>query len=336
MKKVKILLSAALVGAALFSFAACKQESANTFLAPVAPTNPDVDEDDDEADTDALSAAEQSVDYITGTADNAKVNKQNTTENNLRNLPVLKTNHYGSRAKIIQENISATTSHGQMGYAFNVIYHKATDKKPNGDDYGVNTADFTVVATTYAGGAVCYISAFRNITNFQGTNFGVPANTDSSTNVFNSSNDPDGSRFRACTEACEYEIVKFPAVKSGEDAIVGKRTANLTKFKYDSEAKTFTTTINVSAENDGSYKVTFYDPAKVLKDTGSWISNSKISKLAATDYEEYTIPAGVTGYTTRTQAKLGIYSNVYPNQTLKGSWRLSAIKGEAEVEEFED
>lgn len=334
MKKVKILLSAALVGAALFSFAACKQESANTFLAPVAPTNPDVD--DDQADSDDLSAADQAADYILGYASNATVNKQNETSSNLRNLPILKTKHYGSRAKIIQENISETTSHGQMGYAFNVIYHKATDKKPNGDDYGVNTADFTVVATTYAGGAVCYISAFRNITNFQGTNFGVPANTNSSTHVFDSSNDPDGSRFRACEEACEYEIVKFPAVKSGEDAIVGKRTANLTKFKYDSEAKTFTTAINVTAETDGSYKVYFYDPARVLKDNGSWISSFKLNQLTDADYVFYTIPAGVTGYNKKTQANLGIYANVYPNQTLKGSWRLSGIKGEAEVEEFED
>lgn len=329
MKKVKILLTAALVGAALFSFAACKQESANTFLAPVAPTNPDVD--DDQADNDDLSAAEQAADYITGTAANATVNKQNTTENNLRNLPILKTKHYGSRAKIIQENISETTSHGQMGYAFNVIYHKATDKKPNGDDYGANTADFTVVATTYAGGAVCYISAFRNITNFQGTNFGVADDK-----VFNSSNDPNGTNFRACTEACEYEIVKLPALKSGEPAVVGKRNANLTKFKYDSEAKTFTTAINVTAEADGSYKVYFYDPARVLKDNGSWISSFKLNQLTDADYVLYTIPAGVTGYTAKTQAYLGIYANVYPNQTLKGSWRLSGIKGEAEVEEFED
>ena len=320
MKKVKILLGALLVGATLFSFAACKQESANTFL-----VNPDVD--DDEADSDDLSAAEQAADYIRGYASNATVEKQNTSAgNNLRNLPILKTKHYGSRAKIIQENINATTSHGQMGYAFNVIYHKAGE-----DGFTQNTADFTVVATTYAGGAVCYISAFRNITNFQGTNFGVATNK-----VFDSSNDPNGTNFRACEEACEYEIVKFPDVKSGEPAIVGKRTANLNKFKYNSEAKTFTTAINVTAEADGSYKVYFYDPAKVLKDNGSWISSFKLGLLSTDDYEVFTIPAGVTGYNKKTQAYLGIYANVYPNQTLKGSWRLSGIKGEAEVEEFED
>lgn len=325
MKKVKILLSALLVGATLFSFAACKQESANTFL-----VNPDVD--DDEADSDELSAAKQAADYITGKADNAQVNKQNTGTGNLRNLPVLATKHYGSRAKIIQENIAENTSHGQMGYAFNVIYHEAGK-----DGYTQNTADFTVVATTYAGNAICYISAFRNITNFQGTNFGVPANTNSSTHVFNSSNDPNGSRFRACEEACEYEIVKLPAkVNTSDESPTAKRTKNLNKYKYDPDAHTFTTTINVSAENDGSYKVTFYDPAKVLKDNGSWISSFKLGLLSADDYEVYTIPAGVTGYDKRTQALLGIYSNIYPNQTLKGSWRLSGIKGEAEVEEFED
>ncbi len=322
MKKVKILLGALLVGATLFSFAACKQESANTFLIP----------EDDEADNDSLSAAEQAADYITGTASNATVNKQNTTTNNLRNLPVLKTKHYGSRAKIIQENIDEATAHGQMGYAFNVIYHKAGDSKDGGGTYSTATADFTVVATTYAGNAVCYISSFRNITNFQGENFGV-----ADAKVYNSTNDPNGTNFRAETAPCEYEILKFPAkVNSSDTAVTAKRQKNLNKYKYDADAHTFTTAINVSAETDGSYKVTFYDPDKVLKANGSWVSSFNLALLASTDYEVYTIPAGVTGYNKKTQALLGIYSNVYPSQTLKGSWRLSAIKGEAEVEEFED
>ena len=55
-----------------------------------------------------------------------------------------------------------------------------------------------------------------------------------------------------------------------------------------------------------------------------------------TDIDKYTIPASVTGYTKKTQAGLGVYANVYGNQSLKGSWRLSGIKGEAEVAEFED
>lgn len=329
MKKVKILLSAALVGAALFSFAACKQESANTFLAPVAPTDPE-----DEADTDNLSEAEQHVDYITGTASNATVNKENTGTDNMRNLPILKTKHWGSRAVITQTDIETAKAHGVMGYAFNVIYHKAGDAKEGGGTYAQNTADFTLVSVTYAGAPIYYISAYRNITDFQGINFGV-----ADSKVYKAANDADGSKFRNCTEACEYEIEALPGYSTSAHEVHSPRTQNLplTACKWNADAKTLKVTINVTANDDGSYTIDFYNPDDVLKDNGSWKSKSNVE--AATKRITKTLPNYVTGYSAKslsTQAYLGVYANVYPSQTLKGTWRLSAIKGEAEVEEFED
>lgn len=328
MKKVKILLGAVLFGAALFSFAACKQESANTFLAPVAPTNPDVD--DDEADTDAIVD-----DYIQGSANNATVDRTNDGTGNFRTIVPLKTKHWGSRAVITQTDIETAKAHGIMGYAFNMIYHKANDPKEGGGTYSQNTADFTLVSVTYAGAPIYYISAYRNITDFQGTNFGV-----ASSKVFKASNDSDGSQFRNCTEACEYEIVALPGYSGSATEVHSPRTGNLpaNACKWDSENKTLKVAINVTAQDDGSYTVDFYNPADVLKEDGkTWISSSKVR--TKTVGVSKTIPKAVTGYSQKslsTQALLGVYANIYPNQNLKGTWRLSAIKGEAEVEEFED
>lgn len=324
MKKVKILLSAALVGAALFSFAACKQETANTFLAPpVAPAN--ADEDDDVADNDAI------VDnYITGIASNANVDKTNDGTGNFRTIVPLGTKHWGSRAVITQTDIETAKAHGIMGYAFNMIYHEAGK-----DGYTQNTADFTLVSVTYAGAPIYYISAYRNITDFQGTNFGV-----ASSKVFKASNDADGSQFRTCTEPCEYEIVALPGYSGSATEVHSPRTGNLpaNACKWDSENKTLKVAINVTAQDDGSYTIDFYNPADVLKEDGkTWISSSKVK--TKTVGVSKTVPKTVTGYDKKamsTQALLGVYANIYPNQNLKGNWRLSAIKGEAEVEEFED
>ena len=92
--------------------------------------------------------------------------------------------------------------------------------------------------------------------------------------------------------------------------------------------------INVTANTDGSYTIDFYDPEDVIKSTGSWISSTKLA--AITNKLTKTIPASATGYSRKTQTTLGVYANIYPGHTLKGNWRLSGIKGEAEVEEFED
>ena len=319
MKKVKILLCGLMLGAAIFSFYSCAG-AANDFL-----TN---EEDDDEADSETLPVDN----YIKGTASNATVDGKNEAGGNYRSLLPLKTKHYGSRAVITQTDIDTATAHGVMGYAFNAIYHKAGDIIGDGPEtYAKNSADFTLVSVSVAGEPFYYISAYRNITNLQAQNFGV---TGDDKKVYNSSNDPDGSKFRACTEPCEYEIVALPAVKTGQDNTTGNRPGNLSACSWDSTAKELKVAINVTAESDGSYTIDFYDPADVLKESGSWISSSKLKEV--TPGLTKTVPAVVTGYTKKTQALLGVYANIYPGQTLKGKWRLSGVKGEAEVEEFED
>lgn len=320
MKRVKILLGTLILGTAVLAFAACNfPTGTQNFL--------NGSGEDDEADTETI----ETNDYISGTASNATVDYTSTSENgNFRNLIPLKTKHYGSRAVITQTNIDTNTAHGIMGYAFNVIYHKKGDSKDGGGTYTQNTADFTLVSVTYAGSPIYYISAYRNITDFQGTNFGVD-----SSKVYKSSNDLDGSKFRACTDPCEYEIVALPSLITTGDQVTGKRRGNLPTdaCTWDATAKTFKVAINVTAETNGSYTVDFYNPEDVLKTTGSWVTNTQMKTKKVK--KSTTIPAAVTGYDKKTQALLGVYANIYPLQTLKGKWRLSSIKGEAEVEEFE-
>lgn len=261
--------------------------------------------------------------YITGTASNAKIDSRNETGDIYREVDLLLTKHFGSRAKIIQENIEINKAKGMMGYAFNVVENK------DGDN---TTYDLSIVGVTYyQGNPITYVSAFRNVKNLKAQNLGAVNEKDKSGkvtayHVFNKENDPDGSKFRADTAPCEYEILPLVTPKKTE----------LTKYKYDEEAKTFTACINVIAEDDGSYTIEWYDPAEVLQENGNWISSLKLKKIAAANKMTASIPAYVTGYKEKTQAYLGVYANIYLDETLKGSWRLSGIKGEAEVAEFED
>ena len=266
------------------------------------------EEDDDVAVDGAVNG-----EMITGQASNAKINVTNNENKILREVNPLLTKHYGSRAKIVQEEIDETKAKGMMGYAFNVT--KKTD-----EDTKAVTYDLSIVgATMYKGVPCTYISVFRNISKLNESNLGATTK-----HVYKPA---DYEKFLADTEPCECEILALPVAN-------GKATKNLDYYAYDEEAKTFTVCINVVAEENGSYTIEYYNPKDVLKENGSWISSLALKKV--TDIDKYTIPASVTGYTKKTQAGLGVYANVYGNQSLKGSWRLSGIKGEAEVAEFED
>ena len=266
------------------------------------------EEDDDVAVTGAVNG-----EMIQGSASNATIYVENNEDKILREVNPLLTKHYGSRAKIVQEDIDTTKAKGMMGYAFNVT--KKTD-----EDTKAVTYDLSIVgATMYKGVPCTYISVFRNISKLNESNLGA---TDK--HVYKAA---DYEKFLADTEPCECEILALPVAN-------GKATKNLDYYAYDEEAKTFTVCINVVAEENGSYTIEYYDPKDVLKESGSWISSLKLKDV--TNIEKVTISQTVTGYTKKTQAGLGVYANVYGNSTLKGSWRLSGIKGEAEVAEFED
>lgn len=266
------------------------------------------EEDDDVAVTGAVNG-----EMIQGSASNATIDVENNEDKILREVNPLLTKHYGSRAKIVQEDIDTTKAKGMMGYAFNVT--KYTD-----EDTKAVTYDLSIVgATMYKGVPCTYISVFRNISKLNESNLGATKD-----HIYKVA---DYEKFLADTEPCECEILALPVAN-------GKATKNLDYYAYDEEAKTFTVCINVVAEENGSYTIEYYDPKDVLKENGSWISSLKLKDV--TNIEKVTIPQTVTGYTKKTQAGLGVYANVYGNSTLKGSWRLSGIKGEAEVAEFED
>ncbi len=313
MKMVKKILFGLVVITTLLTLTGCPKDL-NDFLN---------NDDDDQVDTDQMVG-----DVITGTAGNAKIEKANDTLNNARDIQLLATKHYGSRAKIIQQDIDPNNAHGVQGFVFNVVKHKAGDEVGT-RVYDANMVDFMVVSIGYAGGPNYYISAYRNITNLQATNFGA-------------SEASSAANFLKATTPVEYVIVAQPSSSTG---VRGKRTPNLPTGAYKYDEDELTVTINVVAEEDGSYTVQFYDPAKVISSTtGGWVSSLKLKDIDPAFEKE--IPATVTGYTEKTQTFIGVYANVYPyhntaNDTneefkLKGSWRLSGIKGEAEVAEFED
>lgn len=322
MKKILAVIAAV---ALTFTFVGCGDAANGILGAGVANgLNSNDDADDDAEVSDSIPKGG----YITGTAANAKIDGKNETGDIYREVDLLVTKHFGSRAKIIQENIDANKANGMMGYAFNV-----SDKKVGED----TVYDLSIVGVTYyQGEPITYVSAFRNVKNLKAQNLGAVNETNANgtvtaRHVWNKETDPDGSKFRADTAPCEYEILPLAT------ATKGKRKTALTKYALDEEKKTFTACINVIAEDDGSYTIEWYDPEKVLNaTTGAWISSAKLKNLTASDKMTATIPAAVTGYTKKTQAYLGVYANIYDNETLKGSWRLSGIAGEAEVEEFED
>lgn len=317
MKMVKKILFGLVVITTLLTLTGCPKDLGD-FL--------NNNDDDDQVDTDQMVG-----DVITGTAGNAKIDKANETLNNARDIQLLATKHYGSRAKIIQQDIDPNNAHGVQGFVFNVVKHEAGDEVGT-RVYDKNMVDFMVVSIGYAGGPNYYISAYRNISNLQAQNFGA-------------SEASSAANFLKATTPVEYVIVAQPSSLNGK--VRGKRNSNLPEgaYKYDSDEKELTVTINVVAEDDGSYTVQFYDPEEVISSTtGGWVSSLKLKDIDPT--KEITIPATVTGYEGKTQTYIGVYANVYPyhdtaNDTneefkLKGSWRLSGIKGEAEVAEFED
>ena len=325
MKLVKKVLMGLSIFALVLSLTGCPK--INDFL-----------EDDDQADTDAI----ENTSIIKGTAGNATVDFANATDKNAREMVTLVTKHYGSRAKIVQTNIDTNLAHGIQGFVFNVVKHNKGDKiGATENTYEKNTLDFMVVSVGYAGKPIYYISAYRNITDLNAINFGV---TDAKT--FKTGKE---TQFMAETAPTEFEVVAIPVKTTNNSLATDPRKQNLEDGYYtftegtDENGNVLTVAINVVAEEDGSYTVQFYNPEDVIKENGSWVSSLKLKDFTP---KEVKISNALTGYTEKQQTLIGVYTNVYPYHVtanddkpefkLKGSWRLSGIKGEAEVAEFED
>lgn len=79
----------------------------------------------------------------------------------------------------------------------------------------------------------------------------------------------------------------------------------------------------------GSYTVSFYT-ADPLRTTSAIGSNTEYGAGGASAVAEYTVPASDTGLVEMTKLDLGFYANVYGESTVKGTWELSDIEGDAE------
>ncbi len=150
-----------------------------------------------------------------------------------------------------------------------------------------------------------YASKFRNVTDLQAANFGA-----GDKHVYDSSNTDDLSKFNSDADPAELVLKEA--------------------FTYDSnitpdENGKIKVAIDVSMEG-GAYTVKMYKASDLneqedgVKDTASPIVNEPI-------------PAVITGYTKEEQGKIGFYANVYPNKTLKGTWKLPDAQNYIQVVE---
>lgn len=150
-----------------------------------------------------------------------------------------------------------------------------------------------------------YVSQYYNVkkSDFKNDNFGAPKKST--------------IKEKDSTKTTAYEII-----------VEDFNTLTTSKFGTLSDDGSATIGVEVIAEEDGSYTVNYYGSEK--------LDNYKLKKDQEAD-KTVTIDKKVTGYTKKTQTKIGCYVNVYSGKTLNGFWRFSSIKGEdLPVEGFED
>ncbi|WP_443737034.1 hypothetical protein [Treponema sp.] len=227
----------------------------------------------------------------------------NTTDGYKRGYKSLKTKHTSASALITLGAMNGKYKNGDGIIGF--IYHIQDATDSNGKP--TNAKNFGLVGLgRYPNGQLfAYSSFFKKV-----------AVDDVNINKANNFTDLNGKVIGAGSEATEYD---------GKITPYTKYTSDITKpvtYRVDVVAGGPDTDGDGKVEDgegDGSYKITI----STVKDDNS--ANEKIA--------EYLIPATVTDDTKATQYDLGIYTNAYPGQTLRGRLELVDIVNEAEVVE---
>lgn len=258
-------------------------------------------------------------DIIKGTTTKAYLGEKdgdgytNQNEGTVREMQLFATKHYGAFAALTLENETATSKNGQLGYVFNYTENK---------DGTVNFV--TIGFRNNAGKSDSYISQFYNIkkTEFSKTNFGV--NTDVNANaVVLPASAAKALTAEAVTAIKGSGVPTELQITVGDDGIF-----NLGSWANISDG-TATIGVKVTAEDDGSYTVEYFDKDSI--DDNFKLKNDAVAK--GTEI----VSAAIAGNGKKTQTRLGCYAAIYAGKTLKGFWRFSSIVGEdIPVEGFED
>ncbi len=229
--------------------------------------------------------------------------------NTAREMQLFATKHYGAFAALTLENETATSKNGQLGYVFNFTTN---------EDKTVNFV--TIGFRNNQGKSDSYVSQFYNIkkTEFSKTNFGVDDSVNANAVIIK----PTAAKALTAEAVAAIKGNGVPTEIQIEDFFDLGTWANISDG-------TATIGIKVTAEDDGSYSVEYFD-------NGSIDEKFKLKK-DATAKTTKKVSAAIAGNGKKTQTQLGCYAAIYAKQTLKGFWRFSSIVGEDIPEEgFED
>ena len=248
---------------------------------------------------------------------------ENTSDSTNREMKLFATKHYDSFVALTLTDETKTSVNGQLGYVFNYTENK--------DDAG--TVNFITIGYRNNAGTIdTYISQYYNISTaeFDKPNFGA------SKDVNNRVKGTDFFVYKASDVTAET----LAAIKASgkpteiEIVILGETIGDLTFENLKNDAGELTIGVDVIANDGtetgkpaGSYTVNYY---KGLTDKYKKASTSTLVKTAF-------VSNVITGYTKKTETKIGAYVAVYKNSTLNGFWRFSEITGEdIPLEEFAD
>ena len=252
---------------------------------------------------------------ISGAAGKASIEHTNDTGSTQRKMKIYLTNHYSTNCAFVIENQTASSYDGQLGYVFNL------DTNEDGS-YNFITVGFR----NNRGSTDTYVSAFFNIkeAEFSNSNFGVEEVYGTSSSKTKNLSQFDIATVKGNGVASEVEIAVLPTVLSG--------------FSINNDHQLIGA-INITAEEDGSYTIDFYNEAQldITKNNNDKITGITIKETPGDAKKTIPVAKTYTGYTAKTQAKLGVYAAIYKDGgNLTGSWFASDLKGNPIPAEFEN
>ncbi len=333
MKLSKVLLSSAVAAALVFGFAGCAN-----------------DED------------EHGILNVSG--DTASINYTNESDVTYRGFKTLKTKHTEATAiiKLNTKNADADTSSDDLAKAgvFGFVFDLDSTKTKDLDNKKVKNYSFSAVSVRYYNNNLeAYISRFENISpDYQdgGNNFKDIYGSEISTNLLYNKDGTkllgdDGKQKTQESIATEAEWLKG----DGAYAQIASLADLKSKGMYDSDTGVITVAVMVTAKDNGTYTIGFYNEEDLNLGSGKDSDGNKIQKgtvingksaidftgVLGTDVTEdsgvLTVPASwKEGATTTKQTEIGFYAAVYPQKTLVGSIQLPYILNEDEVIDWED
>lgn len=305
MKLSKVLLSSAVLVAALATmFVGCKAE------------------DEDEHGILDVSGSTVYVDY------------NNETNDIHRGFVTTKTNHRAAVAVFTVDTNASSENPGNLGFLFDVV--KTDAEKQENSSIKVDTYNFGNVTVSWTkdtqnskkAGLNTYVSYYKGVAT-------KDENGGSLLDGGNNFKDANGTEIKSTENtlgAKETEYVNtwthFDSIKSGDDGFI--------------KVAVVVTPVPPKSDNEnGSYKVSFYDVTKIANngkksEPASWIASGSSVLI-----NEVFVPASWTANANTEESKLpqsliGFYSAVRPKSKLIGTINLPYIQNESDVIEWDE